>query len=140
MIKLELNEIKKLSGVFTILGIFMLFTVPQSFAHETNVFPINDEIALEKTTLTMNIPKDNQLPWAFVEGKIENPAENYPIIIQFLKNDELVHVAQVEVKNDGDYEYKFRVSTVDEGRIINIFEGDYTVKIFKVVYSTLESI
>ncbi len=140
MIKLELNEIKKLSGVFTILGICMLFTVPQSFAHETNVFPINDEIALEKTTLTMNIPKDNQLPWAFVEGKIENPAENYPIIIQFLKNDELVHVAQVEVKNDGDYEYKFRVRTVDEGRIINIFEGDYTVKIFKVVYSTLESI
>ena len=26
---------------------------------ETNVLPINDEIALEKTTLTMNVPNDN---------------------------------------------------------------------------------
>ena len=88
----------------------------------------------------MNIPKGNQLPWAFVEGKIENPAENYPVLIQFLKNDELVHVAQVNVDDEGAYEYKFRVRTVDEERTINIFEGDYTVKIFKVVYSTLESI
>ena len=140
MIKLELNKMKKLFGIFAILGMCLLFTIPQSFAHETDIFPINDEIALEKTTIIMNIPKDNQLPWAFVEGKIENPAENYPVLIQFLKNDELVHVAQVNVDDEGAYEYKFRVRTVDEERTINIFEGDYTVKIFKVVYSTLESI
>jgi preprotein translocase subunit SecG len=127
------KTMKKLTCVLAILWIWVLFTIPQSFAHETSVFPINDEIALEKTILIMDVPNDNQLPWAFVEGKIKNPAENYPVIIQFLKNDELVHVAQVEVENDGTYEYKFRVKTADEGRIINIFEGDYTIKIFKVV-------
>jgi len=134
------HKIMKKQIPLWIVGIAMLLTIPQSFAHETSVLPINEEIALEKTTLTMNIPKDNQLPWAFVEGKIENPAEDYPVIIQFFKNDELVHVAQVNVDDRSAYEYKFRVRTVDEGRIINIFEGDYTVEIFKVVSSTIDSI
>ncbi len=49
----------------------------------------------------------------------------------------IVHnnVAQVNVDDENAYEYKFRVRTVDQGRTNNIFEGDYTVKIFKVVYS-----
>jgi hypothetical protein len=44
-----------------------------------HVFPINDEITLEKTTLTMNVPNDNQLPWAFVEGKIEKVSKSLTI-------------------------------------------------------------
>lgn len=118
---------------------FVLFTPSESFANETSIIPINDEIALEKTILSMNIPKENRLPWAFVEGKIDNPAEEYPVIIQFFKNNELVHIAQVNVDNENDYEYKFRVRTVDEGKVINIFEGDYTVEIFKVVNPPMNS-
>ena len=39
-----------------------------------------------------------------------------------------------EVDSDGNYEYKFRVANTSNGQTVNIFEGDYTVKIFKVVY------
>ena len=31
------------------------------------------------------------------------------------------------------YEYKFRIRSVDNDRIINVFEGDYDVKIFQTV-------
>ena len=71
---------------------------------------------------------------------IDNPAERYPVIIQFFKGDDRVHVAQVDVKGDDTYEYKFRVRNVVDGKVTNIFEGDYTVKIFKVVESTLNTI
>ena len=148
MIKMELNQTKKsiiifaILGVFSILGAFVmliLFTSTEAFANETSVTAINDELALEKTTLVMNIPKDNQLPWGFVEGKIANPAKDYPVIIQFFRNGEMVHVAQVDVDESNDYEYKFRVRNVDDGKIINIFEGDYIVEIFKVINSPINS-
>ena len=48
--------------IFSIWGAFgmlVLFTAPESFANETSVTAINDELALEKTTLAMNIPKDS---------------------------------------------------------------------------------
>ncbi len=144
----SLTITKKTLGIFAILGIFsilgvfgilVLFTTPESFASETSIIPINDEITLEKTTLTMNIPKDNQLPWGFVEGKIANPVKDYPVIIQFFKNDEMVHIAQVDVDDSSDYEYKFRVRNVDDGQVINIFEGDYIVEIFKVVNQPINS-
>lgn len=148
MIKMEFNQTKQSIIIFAVLGVFaiwgafgilVILTVPESFANEINVIPINDEIAIEKTTLTMNIPKDNQLPWGFVEGKIANPAKDYPVIIQFFQNDEMVHVAQVDVDDSSNYEYKFRVRNVDDGKVINIFEGDYIVEIFKVVTSPINS-
>ena len=75
------------------------------------------------------------MPWGFVEGKIVNPVEDYPVIIQIYdENGEAFHFAQTEVDEDGSYEYKFRVKNVNDGEVINIFEGDYFVKIFKVVY------
>jgi len=42
------------------------------------------------------------------------------------------------VKGDGSYEYKFRVRNLDSntGEFVNIFEGDYTVKIYKVIPNT----
>ena len=64
----SLTVTKKTLGIFAILGIFsmlgafgilVLFTAPESFANETSVTAINDELALEKTTLAMNIPKDS---------------------------------------------------------------------------------
>lgn len=109
---------------------------------QTQITPINNSIGIEKTTLQMHISKDNKLPWGFVEGKISNPVIGYPVIIQIFDNDEIitgnsvgaVHFAQTPVNEDGSYEYKFRVLDSDQGKIMKIFDGNYTVKIFKVVY------
>ena len=109
---------------------------------QTIITPINDSIGIEKTTMQMFISKDNKLPWGFVEGKISNHVEDYPVIIQIYDNDELiagnnvgaVQFAQIPVNEDGSYEYKFRVLDSNSGKIIHIFDGSYTVKVFKVVY------
>jgi len=119
-----------------------------SFADEqisgTTYIPLDATTAIEKTTIQMNVPEDNTLPWAFVEGKVTNPVPNYPVIIQIYDNDDqqvsgnnigAVHFAQTQLNNDGEYEYKFRVSDYRDNTIVNLFEGDYTIKIFKVVYS-----
>jgi hypothetical protein len=117
-----------------------------SFAEQiesnTEITPINNSMGIEKTTLQMYISKDNKLPWGFVEGKISNPVIDYPVIIQIFDNDEIikgnsvgaVHFAQTSVNEDGSYEYRFRVLDSDHGQITRIFDGSYTVKIFKVVY------
>ena len=99
------------------------------------ITPINDEISLEKTSSTMYIPKDKSLVWGAVKGKASDYVERYPVIIQFFKEDQPVHIAQVKVKGDGSYEYKFKIRNTDKdtGNIIDIFEGKYTVKIFKVI-------
>jgi hypothetical protein len=111
----------------------MLTTVNFAFA-ETTVSPLDSSTGLEKTIVPFSAPKNNKLPWGFVEGKIANPVEGHPVIIQIYKNGEAVHFAQTDVKPDGTYEYKFRVRDVTNGKVTRIFEGDYTVKIFKVVY------
>lgn len=99
------------------------------------ITPINEEISLEKTSSTMHIPKDKSLVWGAVKGKASDYVERYPVIIQFFKEDQPVHVAQVKVKGDGSYEYKFKIRNTDKdtGNTIDIFEGKYTVKIFKVI-------
>lgn len=109
---------------------------------QTQITPINNSMGIEKTTLQMHISDNNKLPWGFVEGKISNPVAGYPVIIQIFDNDEIitgnsvgaVHFAQTPVNEDGSYEYRFRVLDSDEGKITKIFDGGYTVKIFKVVY------
>jgi hypothetical protein len=111
----------------------VMATVNTAFA-ETSVTPINSSIGIEKTTVPFSAPKSNKLPWGFVEGKIANPVEGNPVIIQIFKDGEAVHFAQTNVKEDGSYEYKFRVRSVTDGKETKIFEGDYVVKIFKVVY------
>lgn len=129
-----------------IVGIVLISLFSSSFADEqfsnTEVISVDGNIGIEKTTLTFSVPNDNNLPWAFVEGKITNPVLDYPVIIQIYDNDDqitgndvgAVHFAQANVSEDGTYEYKFRVKDIDGEKIVNIFEGDYTVKIFKVVY------
>ena len=109
---------------------------------QTEITPINNSMGIEKTTLHMYVSKDNKLPWGFVEGNISNHVTGYPVIIQIFDNDEIirgnsvgaVHFAQTPVNEDGSYEYKFRVLDSDRGKITKIFDGSYTVKIFKVVY------
>ncbi len=101
----------------------------------TEIIPLNAEIGIEKTILSLHASPDNTLPWGFVEGKIANHVSNYPVIIQIYDDDgHATHFAQTDVEEDGSYEYRFRVRNVDDGQAINIFEGDYYVKIFKVVY------
>ncbi len=136
--------------IFASFVAFVLLTTSfgsASFAQESNsettVIPLDKIIGLEKTIISMNIPENNSLPWGFVEGKISNHVEGYPVIIQIYDNNGqnipgnnigAVHFAQTEVDDNGSYEYQFRVKDVKEGQTIDIFSGDYTVKIFKVVY------
>lgn len=104
-------------------------------SEDITVIPINDKISLEKTSSTMYIPNDKSFFWGAVKGKASEYVERYPVIIQFFKGEQPVHVAQVKVKGDGSYEYKFKIRNVDNntGKITDIFEGKYTVKIFKVI-------
>lgn len=121
---------------FAMVAIFS--AISTSFAEtvdtQTTITPIDSSTGLEKTIVPFHAPKENKLPWGFVEGKIANPVDGYPVIIQIYKNGEAVHFAQTDVKKDGSYEYKFRVRDVTNDIVTKIFDGDYTVKIFKVVY------
>ncbi|GKS67886.1 hypothetical protein YTPLAS73_14330 [Nitrosarchaeum sp.] len=101
------------------------------------ISPINEEISLEKTVAIMHIPEDKSLSWGAVKGEASDYVEKYPVIIQFFKGEEPVHIAQVKVKGDGSYEYKFKIRNTDQntGKITDIFEGEYVVKIFKVIHS-----
>lgn len=135
-----------LTGLFAIT--LVSFTVP-AFAHphegtliinehthesQSEIIPLDATIGLEKTTLMFHAPADNVLPWGFVEGKIANHVSEYPVIIQMFSQGEATHFAQTNVNEDGTYEYKFRVRSIDDGNIITSFLGDYTVVIYKVVY------
>ena len=106
----------------------------------TEIIPLADGIGIEKTVLILHAPADNALPWGYVEGKIANHVPDYPVIIQIYDADgKATHFAQTNVKDDGSYEYRFRVRNVDDDKVINIFEGNYIVKIFKVVYLEINS-
>jgi hypothetical protein len=120
-------------AIATIALAIVLTTVNSAFA-ESNITPLDASTGIEKTVTSFSVPKNNKLPWGFVEGKITNPVEGHPVIIQIFKNGDPVHFAQTNVKEDGSYEYKFRVRDVTEGKITKIFDGEYIVKIFKVVY------
>jgi len=127
-------------GIFSIVMLFTIASTSYSFAESQTTTQITDEYSLEKTVTIMSVPDDNVLPWGTVMGTINDPAQGYPVIIQFFNEengDDPIHIAQVDVKGDDTYEYKFRVRDVnlETGEATNIFEGDYTVKIFKVVNS-----
>lgn len=124
--------------IASILTVFGVMAIPGDISAESNqitITPINEKVSLEKTITTMNVPIDNEFPWGTVRGEASEVAERYPIIIQFYKGEDPVHFAQVDAKGDGSYEYKFRVRNLDSntGEFVNIFEGDYTVKIYKVI-------
>ena len=127
--------------IASIMTIFGIMVIPGDIYAESNqitVIPINEEISLEKTITTMNVPQENKLPWGTVRGSGGDYVERYPVIIQFYKGEDPVHFAQVDVKGDGSYEYKFRVRNLDlnTGEFVNVFQGDYTVKIYKVIPNT----
>ncbi len=116
-----------------------LMSTSTSFADEqesqTEIISIDGTIGIEKTTVSLFASSDNILPWGFVEGKILNHVSDYPVIIQIYDSEgDAVHFAQTNVEDDGSYEYRFRVLSINDNQIIKIFEGDYSVKIFKVIY------
>jgi len=124
--------------MISVLAVLSVGIIPVEVFAQPNkitVTPINEEISLEKTVTTMEVPKDNKFPWGFVKGVPYEYVERYPVIIQFYSGEDPVHFAQVDVKGDGSFEYKFRVRNLDSntGEFVNIFEGTYTVKIFRVI-------
>jgi len=126
-----------LAALVALLGMFPNSTssVSEEFPSIPTLVSEDGSIVLQQKIISMHIPEDNTLPWGFVEGKVINPVEGYPVIIQIYKNGEPVHFAQTDVREDGSYEYKFRARNVDGDQVINIFQGDYTVKIFKTIYA-----
>ena len=125
-------------GIFG--GLFLLVAMigmSPSFADSnTTVLSTNNGIQLTETVVTMSVSPDNTLPWAFVEGVVENHAEGHPVIVQIYQNDEPIHFAQTDVNEDGTYEYKFRAKNIDGDKVVDIYKGDYEVKIFKSVQIT----
>lgn len=143
--KQKTNKVLFVFGMFSIAMFFVIAQTSESFAETSIETHLDDELLLQKTTTILNVPQDNVLPWATVKGTVDNPAQGYPVIIQFFSEesgDEPMHVAQVDVKGDDTYEYKFRVRNMnlETGEAINIFEGDYTVKIFKVLNASHEEL
>ncbi|MDC0153230.1 hypothetical protein OAJ02_00670 [Nitrosopumilus sp.] len=138
-----MNTKMNVLAMTSIIALLAIMIVPNSVVAETNqneisVSPINEKISLETTITTLTVPEDNTLPWGTVYGVASDVAERYPVIIQFYKGDEAIHMAQIDTKGDGSYEYKFRVRNLDQstGEFTNIFYGEYTVKIFKVIPNT----
>jgi len=149
-----MNKIILFSSILT-LTFLLAFSVDSAFAHphsgqvmvnghthesQTEIISLGGLIGLEKSTIFFHSPEENSLPWGFVEGNIANHVEGYPVIIQIFKENDAVHFAQTNVDHDGNYEYKFRVLNSDNGVTSKIFEGEYSVKIFKVVYLNQESL
>lgn len=124
-----------LFGILLSMSVFLLDMSAFAEKSQTTTTKLDDEISLEKTVITMSIPENNTLPWGTVKGKVNDPSQGYPVIIQFFKSleEDPIHVAQVTLKGDDSFEYKFRVLSIDDGKITHFFEGDYYVKIFKVI-------
>jgi len=129
-----MTKLTILSGIFVLT---VIIGMTPSFADSNiTVLSTNNGIQITETVIPMSIPSDNTLPWAYISGIVENQLEDHPVILQIYQNDEPIHFAQTNVNEDGTYEYKFRVKNIDGDKAINIFEGDYTVKIFKAVQVT----
>ena len=110
----------------------------QDISNTVTITPLNSEVSLKKIVMPMSVPVDNTFPWGTVKGGPSEYVERYPVIIQFYQGGEPVHVAQVDVRGDGSYEYRFRAGMLDSetGKFVNFFNGDYTVNVFRVVPNT----
>ena len=102
-----------MTSIITMLGIMAVPNTASAEINQVSVTPINEKVSLETTITTLTVPENNTLPWGTVYGAASDVAERYPVIIQFYKGDEAVHIAQIDTKGDGSYEYKFRVRNLD---------------------------
>ncbi len=122
-------------GIFILLIPSLSSSVSQGVQWDPKLIA-DDNVQLEKSIVYMHIPTDNKLPFGCVWGKVTDAVPGYPVVIQIYQNGKPVYFAQVDVKSDGSYEKYFRVKDVEGDKVINIFQGDYTVYIFKTVYAT----
>lgn len=113
----------------------------KNFSDSTQNIKINDNTSVKKSTITLNIPTNNTIPWGIIKGDVTNPAADHPVIIQFFKSldDSPVHVAQVNLNDDDTFEYKFRLFSIDDGITTHFFSGDYFIKVFKTVNVSLDN-
>ncbi|MFB5605993.1 MAG: hypothetical protein ACE5R7_06860 [Nitrosarchaeum sp.] len=134
---MKINFVICASTILALIVVMYPSNVLAESSESITIIPIDEKISLEKTSAIMNIPENKLLSWGIVKGEPSDYVERYPVIIQFFKGDEPVHVAQVKVKGDGSYEYKFKIRNTDQktGEIIDLFEGEYTVNIFKVIHN-----
>ena len=122
-----------------IIGIVIISLFSISFADEqisnTRIIPIDETIAIEKTVLFFHAPEEPSHYWGYVEGKIANHVPGFAVVIEMYNEKEsFPRYSQVDVNEDGYYEYKFRVKNVHDGELVWKMEGDYKITIFKVVY------
>ncbi len=96
-----------------------------------------ENVVVEKSIVSMYIPGDSKLPFGCVWGTVQNPAPGYPVEIEIYQNGKPVYVAQTDVNSDGSYQHYFRVKSVEGDKVIHIFEGNYTVDIFKSVVKSI---
>ncbi|MGI0046784.1 MAG: hypothetical protein ACREBB_06315 [Nitrosotalea sp.] len=94
------------------------------------------KVMMQKSVVDMNIPSNPKLPFGCVWGTVQNAAPGYPVDIEIYKNGKPIYFAQANVTSDGSYQQYFRVVNIDQGHVTNIFEGDYTVDIFKYVLNS----
>ena len=128
------TKIRIFAALFVLVA--MIGMSPSFADSNTTVISTDNGIQLTKTVVPMVISTDNTMPWGFIEGTVDNHAEGYPVIIQIYQNDEPIHFAQTDVNEDGTYEYKFRARNIDGDNVVNVYEGDYEVKIFKSLQIT----
>ena len=101
---------------------------------QTSQIILDDNLILDETIVTFDDPKSNKLPWGTIKGNVINPAPGHPVIIQIFESldNGPIHVGQVNLDENGLFEYKIRVLSVDDGITTHIFEGNYFVKVTKV--------
>ena len=127
--------VKYIIGVISALFVLLIpsLTAPASQEQiDKNLVPESD-VALQQVIINMNIPDNPKLPFGCVWGTVQNPAPGYPVEIEIFKAGKPVYIAQTDVQPDGSYQQYFRVINVDHGQVMHIFQGDYTVEVFKYV-------
>jgi len=101
----------------------------------TTIIPLNDKIAIEKTILFFHSPEEPSHYWGYVEGTIANYVPGFAVaIVMFNEEERFPSYGQVDVDENGYYEYRFRVKNMHDGELVWKMEGDYRITIFKVVY------
>ena len=145
------NRYWKFSIIFATITVFsLLLSIPIIYDHTdtetsgindhayeptTTVIPLNNKIAIEKTILYFHAPEEPNHYWGYVEGKITNHVPDFAVVIVMFNEEEIFpRFSQVDVNENGYYEYKFRVKNIHDGELVWKMEGDYRITIFKVVH------
>ena len=87
-------------AVIATLALALVLTTASSAFADTTLTPIDSSTGIEKTITSFSVAKNNKLPWGFVEGKIANPVEGHPVIIQIFKKIMIHLILILFIKNN----------------------------------------